>query len=116
VGFVVDEVALGQVFSEYYDFPFPSFHSLPYTSEHPSSWVGTIGQIVADVPSGLKKLLPKKLRDGMRKKWKKSGWLISGPRFDLSIFKRKNSYPHDGDIQLFIYILNNHKYCDRMKL
>jgi hypothetical protein len=26
VGFVVDEVALGQVFSKYFNFPFQSFH------------------------------------------------------------------------------------------
>jgi hypothetical protein len=47
VGFVVDKVALGQVFSEYFGFPCQfSFHSS-------SSGAGTIGQVVADVPSGL---------------------------------------------------------------
>jgi hypothetical protein len=53
VGFVVDKVALGQVFSEYFGFScqFP-FHRLLHI--HPlSSGAGTVGQTVADVPSGL---------------------------------------------------------------
>jgi hypothetical protein len=53
VRFVVDNVALGQVFSEYFGFPCPfSFHRLLHT-HHLSSVAGTIGQLVADVPSGL---------------------------------------------------------------
>jgi hypothetical protein len=52
VGFVVDEVALGQVFSEYFCFPCQfSFHQLLHT--HLSSEAGTIGKLVADVPSRL---------------------------------------------------------------
>jgi hypothetical protein len=45
VGFVVDKVALGQVFSEYFSFPCQSsFHQLLH-SHHPlSSGAGTIGQ------------------------------------------------------------------------
>jgi hypothetical protein len=54
MGFVVDKVALGQVFSEYFGFPCQSslqqslhnHHNLP-------SGAGTIGQTVAVVPSGL---------------------------------------------------------------
>jgi hypothetical protein len=43
VGFVVDKVALGQVFSEYVGFPCQSsFHQLLHP--HPSSGAGTIGQ------------------------------------------------------------------------
>jgi hypothetical protein len=54
VGFVVDKVALGQVFSEYFGFPFQfSFHRLLHFHHHVSSGAGTIGQLVADVPSGL---------------------------------------------------------------
>jgi hypothetical protein len=54
VGFVVDKVALGQVFSEYFGFPCQfSFHRLLHTHRL-SSEAGTIGQILADVPSGLK--------------------------------------------------------------
>jgi hypothetical protein len=53
VGFVVDKVALGQVFSEYFCFPCQfSFHRLLHT-HHLSTGAGTIGQMVADVPSGL---------------------------------------------------------------
>jgi hypothetical protein len=53
VGFVTGKVALGQVFSEYVGFPCQfSFHRLLHT-HHLSSGPGTIGQILADVPSGL---------------------------------------------------------------
>jgi hypothetical protein len=42
VGFVVDKVALGQVFSEYFVFPCQSsFHQF---LQSPSSEAGTIGQ------------------------------------------------------------------------
>jgi hypothetical protein len=54
VGFVVDKVALWQVFSEYFGFPRQfSFHQMLYT--HLSSGAGTRGQIMAkaNVPSGL---------------------------------------------------------------
>jgi hypothetical protein len=52
VGFVVDKAALGQVFSEYYGFPCQfSFHQLFHT--HLSPGAGTLGQMAADVPSGL---------------------------------------------------------------
>jgi hypothetical protein len=47
------EVELGQVFSEYFGFPCQfSFHRLLHTHRL-SSGAGTIGQLVADVPSGL---------------------------------------------------------------
>jgi hypothetical protein len=53
MGFVVDKVALGHVFSDYFDFSCQfSFHQLLHT-HHPSSGPGTIGQLVADVPSEL---------------------------------------------------------------
>jgi hypothetical protein len=52
VGFVVDKVALGQVFSEYLGFPSQfSFQRLLHT-HHLSSGAGTICQLVAEVPSG----------------------------------------------------------------
>jgi hypothetical protein len=58
MGFVVEKVALGQVFSEYFSFPYQFlFHRLLHT-HHLSSGAGTIGQIVADVPSGLSLTLP----------------------------------------------------------
>jgi hypothetical protein len=53
VGFVVDNVALWQVLSEYLGFLCQfSFHRLLHT-HHLSSGAGTVGQLVADVPSGL---------------------------------------------------------------
>jgi hypothetical protein len=52
VGFVVDEVAQEQVFSEYFGFPFQfSFHRLLHIHHHLSSWAGTIGELVAGVQS-----------------------------------------------------------------
>jgi hypothetical protein len=53
VGFVVDKVALGQVFIEYFGFFCQfSFHRLLHI-HHLSSGAGTIGQLVADAPNGL---------------------------------------------------------------
>jgi hypothetical protein len=61
VGFVVDEVAPGQVFSEYLSFPCQfSFHRLLHT--HLSSGAGTISQLVAGVPSGLSLTPPQKTK------------------------------------------------------
>jgi hypothetical protein len=54
VGFLVDAVALGQVYLEYFGFPCQFlFHRLLHIHDHLSSGAGTIGQLVADVPSGL---------------------------------------------------------------
>jgi hypothetical protein len=51
VGFVVDKVALGQVFSEYFGFPCQfSFHQILHHHNHPGQ--ATIGQSVTAVPSG----------------------------------------------------------------
>jgi hypothetical protein len=55
VWFVGDKVALGQVSSEYF-----SFHQMIHT--HLSSGSGTIGQLVADVPSGLSLKPPHKIK------------------------------------------------------
>jgi hypothetical protein len=61
VGFVVEKVALGQVFSEYFGFPCqPSFHQLLHN--HLSSGAGTIGQIVADMSSGLSITPPREIK------------------------------------------------------
>jgi hypothetical protein len=52
VEFLVDRVALGQVFSEYFGFPCQfSFHQLLHI-HYLLSGAGTVGQIVTDVPSG----------------------------------------------------------------
>jgi hypothetical protein len=52
-GICVDKVALGQVSSEYFGFSCQfSFHRLLHIHHHLSSGAHTIGQLVADVPSG----------------------------------------------------------------
>jgi hypothetical protein len=63
VGFVVDSVALGQVSLRVLRFPLPIL--IPPTAPHSSSsGAGTIGQLVADVPSGLSlNSHPKKLKE-----------------------------------------------------
>jgi hypothetical protein len=48
--FMVDKVALGQVFSEYFGF---LCHRLLHNNHHLSSAAGIIGQTVDAVPSGL---------------------------------------------------------------
>jgi hypothetical protein len=53
VGFVVDKIALGQVFSKYLGFPYRSFHRLLHAYHHPSSGTDTVEELMADVPSGL---------------------------------------------------------------
>jgi hypothetical protein len=60
VAFVMDKVALGQVFSEYFCFHCHSFHRLLHTHHHPPSGAGTVGQIVAEVSSGFSLNPPKK--------------------------------------------------------
>jgi hypothetical protein len=53
VGFVMDKVVLEQIFSEYFGFSRQfSFHKLLHT-RHLSSGAGTIGQLLAHVPSEL---------------------------------------------------------------
>jgi hypothetical protein len=59
MGFVVDRMALEQVLYEYFSFPCHSFYVLLHIHHHPSSGAGTIGQTVADVPSGLSQPIPK---------------------------------------------------------
>jgi hypothetical protein len=43
VGFVVDKVALGQVFSEYFGFPYQSFHQNLHHHNHPGLALKAIG-------------------------------------------------------------------------
>jgi hypothetical protein len=49
---VAKAAAQGQIFSEFFSFPCYSFHRQLYT-HHPSPGAGTIGQILADEPSGI---------------------------------------------------------------
>jgi hypothetical protein len=69
MGFVVDKVALGQVFSEYFGFPF-QLPNLLLNNCHPSSRAGTVGRIVADVPSGLSLTPPQEKKSGDPLLWK----------------------------------------------
>jgi hypothetical protein len=63
VGFVVDKVAMGQVFSEYFGFSCQfSFHWLIDTHHQLSFGAGAIGQIVSDVPSGLSPTPPQEIK------------------------------------------------------
>jgi hypothetical protein len=78
VGFVVNKVALGQVFSEYFGFLGQfSFHRLLHTHHHPSSGAGTIRQLVADVRSGLS-LTPTQETKIKIKNYQGSALLFSG--------------------------------------
>jgi hypothetical protein len=73
------KMALGQVFSEYFGFPCQfSFHWLLHT-HHLSSGTGTIGQLMADIPSGLS--LPPPRRGGTKGpclNWI-GGWMVPEP-------------------------------------
>jgi hypothetical protein len=63
VEFAVDKVALGQVFSEYFGFPCQFlFHQLLHIYHHLSSGAGTIGQLMADEPSGLSLIPPQETK------------------------------------------------------
>jgi hypothetical protein len=52
VGFVVNNVELGQGSSEYFGFPYQLFHRLLHTHHSLLPWAGTIDLKVADIASG----------------------------------------------------------------
>jgi hypothetical protein len=91
VGFVVDTVALGQVFSEHLGFPCHfSFHRLLHIHHHHhhlSSGAATTGQLVSDIPSGLSVTNSKKLA-----KKKKGLKKAAGVEHDFLVKRR----PKDG--------------------
>jgi hypothetical protein len=63
LGFVVDKVTVGQIFFRVLRFPLPIF--IPPTAPHSLSLSygpGTIGQIIADAPSGLSLTSPKEIK------------------------------------------------------
>jgi hypothetical protein len=62
VGSVVDKVTLGQVFYEYFCFPCQFLFQQIFHAHYLSSRAGTIGQLVADVPSGLSFNPPKETK------------------------------------------------------
>jgi hypothetical protein len=87
VGFVVDKVALGPVFSEYFCFPCQfSFHRLLHVHRL-SSRDGTIGQLVADVPSGLS------LTPHQETKKTKQSWTITGRSSYLVVNPQAGGWP-----------------------
>jgi hypothetical protein len=53
MGFLVDNVVLGQVFSEYFGFPYQFLFQRLLHTHHLSSSGAKIRQLSADVPSGL---------------------------------------------------------------
>jgi hypothetical protein len=62
VGFVMDKVALGQIFFQYFGFPCQfSSHRLLH-ADHLTPGAGTIGQLVTDVTSGLSLTPPQKTK------------------------------------------------------
>jgi hypothetical protein len=74
VGFVVDKVTLGQVFSKHFDFPHQfSLHQQLYVHLL-SSLAGTIGPEVARVPSGLSMTPPHGRRTKLRRWTRHSGY------------------------------------------
>jgi hypothetical protein len=94
---VVDKVAVVQVFSEYLGFPCQvSFHRLLRT-HHLSSGAGTIGQLVAAVPSGLsltKKLKKKFSSLSVSKPWPslEDSERFVPPGFHLFKYRNKNLF------------------------
>jgi hypothetical protein len=70
VGFMVDKMELGQVFSEYFGFPCQfSFHRLLHTHHHLSSEAGTVGQTVVAVPNGLSLTPPQETKKSRVSHW-----------------------------------------------
>jgi hypothetical protein len=69
VGFVVDKMTLEQFFSEYFGFSCQfSLHWL-LQIHHLTSGAGTIGQLVADVPSGLSLTPPQEPKENKDKNY-----------------------------------------------
>jgi hypothetical protein len=102
VGFVVDKLTLRQIFSEYFDLPYQfSFHQLLHSRQHHhhhhhhylTSEVCTVGQIVADVTSGLIHSSPRNKKN--RKRIEVNSQLHGGPLSLVTtieeLFERKSS-------------------------
>jgi hypothetical protein len=90
VRFVVDKVALGQGFSEYFGFPCQlSFHLLLHIHLL-STGTGTIGELVADVPSGLSLTPPQETNQNT---------MVAAPRGTPSPIAR---YPDSKPVPFYI--------------
>jgi hypothetical protein len=82
-------MALRQVFSEYFGFPCQlAFHRLLHIHHILSSGTGTIGQLVADVPSGLSLTPPQETKKELTtlKSYKLSLRLRSRDQYMYSLF------------------------------
>jgi hypothetical protein len=84
VGFVVDKVAFGQVFSKYFGFPCQSFQQLLHNHHHRSSGAGTIGQQWPTYQADLVSPHPRKWR-----------WVVSFTPLPLYSWGRSPWYPLD---------------------
>jgi hypothetical protein len=86
VGFVLDKVALGQVFSEYFGFPCQfSFHRLLH-NHHLSPGAGKIGQIVANVSIiGLSLTPPQEIKKQLHH-YAKNRWELETTQFGCRRF------------------------------
>jgi hypothetical protein len=71
MGFVVNKAAPMQVFSDCFGFICQSFNRMPHIL-HPLFGAGTIGQFVADVPSGFSLTPPQETKNKMRSNYQKS--------------------------------------------
>jgi hypothetical protein len=90
VGFVVDKVALGQVFSEYFGFSYQfSFHQMVHS--HLSTGAGTTGQLVTDVPSGLSLAPLNKFKGNSFGLFPSSGML------ENTTFRKLDLFPSSGE-------------------
>jgi hypothetical protein len=71
----MDKVAMGQVSSEFFGFPCQlSFHQMSHI--HLSSGAGTIGQLVAGIPSGLS-LTPHHEKKILQGSFNSNNWMIN---------------------------------------
>jgi hypothetical protein len=79
VGFVVNKVALGQIFSKYFGFPSQlSLHLLLHI-HHLASGAGTVGQIVTYVPSGVSHTPPQETKKNNKLVYKDCAMELDSP-------------------------------------
>jgi hypothetical protein len=91
VGSVVEKVALGRVFSEYFGFPCQSsFNQILHHHNHPGQ--ATIGQSVAAVPSGPSwtPLITKRIKKEIKVYWNAKSSVVVGFNFGFSFILLRN--------------------------
>jgi hypothetical protein len=103
VVFVVDKVALGQIFSDYFGFPCQfTFHRLLHTHHHLSSGAGTIGHLVADVPSGLSLTPPQETKKKNYSSVEKKGLTTTIFRYGINLTNFSKYYYEMGFSLLYL--------------